>query len=97
MYANRSRPCLGVCLEEGVLDLLHAIHRSDETDLSAATDHQAELPRLVGEAVGVLRVPEVLDAVVQDEVVQLVEALPHPVHLAATLEPHLDLLVAILR
>ena len=78
---------------EGVGDALHAVHGADEGDRSAPADHQAEMSGVLGQLVGVVRVTEVLDGVVQHDVQQGVEPLQSPTGLTAPGKLDSDLLV----
>ena len=78
---------------EGVGDALHAVHGADEGDGSAPTDHQAEMSRILGQLVRIVRVPEVLYGVVQHDVEQGVETLQSPTGLPPPSKLDSDLLV----
>ena len=78
---------------EGVGDALHAVHGADEGDGSAPTDHQAEMSRILGQLVRIVRVPEVLYGVVQHNVQQGVETLQSPTGLPPPSKLDSDLLV----
>ena len=69
---------------EGVGDALHAVH---------GADHQAEMSRILGQLVRIVRVPEVLYGVVQHDVEQGVETLQSPTGLPPPSKLDSDLLV----
>ena len=90
---GQQRQCSHVGLHERVGDGFHAVHGADESDGGAAADHEPQLPRVRGEAVRVVRVPQVLDAVVQHDVQQRVIALQNTAALPPPGELYPDLLV----
>ena len=45
---------------EGVGDALHPVHGADEGDGRAATHHEPQGPRVLGQLVRVVRVPEII-------------------------------------
>ena len=78
---------------EGVGDALHAVHGTDEGDGGAPADDQAEVPRVLGQLVGIVRVTEVLDGVVQHDVEERIKPLQSSTGLAAPGKLDSDLLV----
>ena len=78
---------------EGVSNALHAVHGADEGDGSASAHHQAQVSGVLGQLVWVVRVPEILDGVVQDNVEQGIEPLQSPTGLPASSKLDTDLLV----
>ena len=61
-----------VLRHEGVSDGFHAVHGTDEDHGRAAAHDQAQRTRVVGEFVRVVRVAQVLHAIVQHDVKQRV-------------------------
>ena len=78
---------------EGVGNALHPVHGADEGDRGAPADHQAEMPGVLGELVGVVRVTEILDGVVQHDVEERIKPLQSPTGLATPGKLDSDLLV----
>ena len=89
-HSGRAGLVLG---HEGVGDALHAVHGADEGDRGAPADHQAEMSGVLGQLVGVVRVTEVLDGVVQHDVQQRIKPLQSPTGLTAPGKLDSDLLV----
>ena len=80
-------------MNKRVCDALHPVHRADEGDGSASTDNEAEVPGVLGQLVRVVRVPEVLDGVVQHDVEERIEPLQSPAGLPASGKLDSDLFV----
>ena len=78
---------------EGVGDALHAVHGTDEGDGGAPADDQAEMSGVLGQLVRVVRVPEVLDGVVQHDVEERIKPLQSPAGLPASGKLDSDLFV----
>src|SRR5690242_10494268 len=84
-------------LHERVRNLLPALSRTDDDDGIAAGDDQAEVARLARHLERVVRIAQVLDAVVEHEVDERVVALEHARTLAPALELHTHILVEVAR
>ena len=84
---------LHVLLHEWVGNALHAVHGADEGDCGAPADHQPQWPGVWGQLVWVVRVPHVLNAVVQHDVEEGVVPLEYPTALPSPGELDPDLLV----
>jgi hypothetical protein len=62
-------------LDEGIGNGLHAVQWADDNDGRPSADDEPELPGVLGELIGVVRVSQVLDGVVLDSVTKLFHSL----------------------
>ena len=73
-------------LDEGVGNGFHAILWADNDDSGSAADHESEGARVVRQLERVVRVTQVLDRVVEDDVEEGIVALEDPGDLTSSLE-----------